>query len=160
VAPIPTFPGRPTASSAGSWWLGIPRGARHPEAAWAFLRFATQRQTQLEEAEDSGGDLFPANRLAATPTAADAGSSGVQAAGGGVQAGADGICDPEKQEAAQLGGDQVGGAQQLQRRLRCTHRIPPHPTPPARPPSASWGPTPAATSAQATECFSTVARMR
>jgi ABC-type glycerol-3-phosphate transport system substrate-binding protein len=69
VAPIPTFPGRPTASSAGSWWLGIPRGARHPEAAWAFLRFATQRQTQLEEAEDSGGDLFPANRLAATDSA-------------------------------------------------------------------------------------------
>ncbi|MDX1418450.1 MAG: ABC transporter substrate-binding protein [Rubricoccaceae bacterium] len=65
VAPIPTFPGRPSASSAGSWWLAIPRGARHPEAAWAFLRFATARETQLAEAEASSEALVPANRLAA-----------------------------------------------------------------------------------------------
>jgi multiple sugar transport system substrate-binding protein len=65
VAPIPTFPGRPTASSAGSWWLAIPRGARHPEAAWAFIRFATEKQTQLEEVAATEEDLFPANRLAA-----------------------------------------------------------------------------------------------
>src|SRR5690606_18187335 len=65
VAPIPTFPGRPTASSAGSWWLAIPRGARHPEAAWAFIRFATEQQTQLEEAAASEAALCPANRLAA-----------------------------------------------------------------------------------------------
>lgn len=66
VAPIPTFPGRPTASSAGSWWLAIPRGAAHPDAAWAFLQFAVQRQTQLDEAAASAESLFPANRLAAT----------------------------------------------------------------------------------------------
>lgn len=66
VAPIPTFPGRPSASSAGSWWLAIPRGARHPEAAWAFLRFAVERQTQLDEVAGSAEKLLPANRLAAT----------------------------------------------------------------------------------------------
>ncbi len=65
VAPIPTFPGRPTASSAGSWWLAIPRGAKHPAAAWAFMRFAVERQTQLDEAAATDEDLFPANRLAA-----------------------------------------------------------------------------------------------
>jgi hypothetical protein len=55
--------------------------------------------------------------LIATLIAAKADSSGVQAAGGSVQAGANGVCNPEKQEAAQLSGDQVGGAQQLQCRL-------------------------------------------
>jgi len=65
VAPIPTFPGRPTASSAGSWWLAVPRGARHPEAAWAFIRFATEKETQLEEVAATEADLFPANRHAA-----------------------------------------------------------------------------------------------
>jgi multiple sugar transport system substrate-binding protein len=65
VAPIPTFPGRPTASSAGSWWLAVPRGARHPEAAWAFIRFATEKETQLEEVSATEEDLFPANRHAA-----------------------------------------------------------------------------------------------
>lgn len=69
VAPIPTFPGHPTASSAGSWWLAIPRGARHPDAAWAFMRFAVERQTQLEEAGATDEDLFPANRLAAADSA-------------------------------------------------------------------------------------------
>ncbi len=66
VAPIPTFPGRPPASSAGSWWLAIPRGAAHPEAAWAFMQFAVQRQIQLEEVAATDEDLFPANRFAAT----------------------------------------------------------------------------------------------
>ncbi|MEM1041676.1 MAG: ABC transporter substrate-binding protein [Bacteroidota bacterium] len=66
VAPIPTFPGRPTASSAGSWWLAVPRGARHPEAAFAFMRFAVQKHVQLEEVAATDEDLFPANRHAAT----------------------------------------------------------------------------------------------
>jgi len=69
VAPIPTFPGRESASSAGSWWLAIPRGARHPEAAWAFMRFAVEQQTQLEEVSASEEKLLPANRLAATDSA-------------------------------------------------------------------------------------------
>ena len=65
VAPVPSFPGRPSASSAGSWWLAIPRGAANPQAAWDFIRFAVRQQTQLEEAADTDEDLFPANRLAA-----------------------------------------------------------------------------------------------
>jgi multiple sugar transport system substrate-binding protein len=69
VAPIPTFPGRPTASSSGSWWLAIPRGARNAEAAWAFMRFAVERQTQLEEVRASEERLFPANRHAAADPA-------------------------------------------------------------------------------------------
>ncbi len=65
VAPIPRFADTPTASSAGSWWLAIPRGARHPEAAWAFMAFAVAQQTQLQEALAVGGGLFPSNRHAA-----------------------------------------------------------------------------------------------
>jgi multiple sugar transport system substrate-binding protein len=65
VAPIPTFPGGPSASSAGSWWLAIPRGARNAEAAWAFMAFAAEQQTQLEEFAATDDKLFPANRLAA-----------------------------------------------------------------------------------------------
>lgn len=66
VAPIPTFPDLETASSAGSWWLAIPRGARHAEAAWAFMAFAVDRQVQLEEVASTEDRLFPANRHAAT----------------------------------------------------------------------------------------------
>jgi multiple sugar transport system substrate-binding protein len=69
VAPIPSFPGGPSASQAGSWWLAIPRGARHPEAAWAFMRFAVEQQTQLEEFAATEDKLFPANRLAASDPA-------------------------------------------------------------------------------------------
>jgi len=65
VAPIPTFPGRPTASSAGSWWLAIPRGSQKADAAWAFMRFAVDQQTQLEEVGATEDRLFPANRHAA-----------------------------------------------------------------------------------------------
>lgn len=65
VAMIPHIEGGPTASSAGSWWLAIPRGAKHPEAAFAFMAFATEAETQLREVLESGGDLFPANRAAA-----------------------------------------------------------------------------------------------
>ena len=31
VTKIPSFEGDPTVSMAGSWWLGMPRGAQHPE---------------------------------------------------------------------------------------------------------------------------------
>lgn len=65
VAMIPTFPGRPTASVSGSWWLGIPRGAKHPEEAWEFIKHAVTRESQLLEIEKTEESLFPANRLAA-----------------------------------------------------------------------------------------------
>lgn len=66
ICEIPSFPGRPSASSSGSWWMGIPRGAKHPEAAWAFMKFAVEKQTQLGEIASLDEPLFPANRLAAT----------------------------------------------------------------------------------------------
>jgi multiple sugar transport system substrate-binding protein len=65
VAMIPSQPGYPTASSAGSWWLAIPRGARHVEAAWEFMRFATQTEIQVREVLNTPENLFPANRMAA-----------------------------------------------------------------------------------------------
>lgn len=65
VAMIPTFEGRPTASQSGSWWIAIPRGARNPEAAWQFMKYAVGREAQLQEIEHTEESLFPANRFAA-----------------------------------------------------------------------------------------------
>jgi multiple sugar transport system substrate-binding protein len=66
VVQTPSFEGFPTASISGSWWLGIPRGAKHPEAAWKFIEYYVNAQTLLEELAQRDDDLFPANRLAAT----------------------------------------------------------------------------------------------
>jgi multiple sugar transport system substrate-binding protein len=65
VCEIPSFEGYPTVSSSGSWWLGIPKGAKHPEAAWEFMKFAVDKKTQLEDSKEMEEPLFPANRLAA-----------------------------------------------------------------------------------------------
>jgi multiple sugar transport system substrate-binding protein len=65
VAMIPTFAGRPTASVSGSWWLGIPRGAKYPEEAWEFIKHAVTKESQLLEIEKTEESLFPANRFAA-----------------------------------------------------------------------------------------------
>lgn len=62
---IPSFRGSPTASSAGSWWVGIPRGAANPEAAWDFIKFLVSKETQIETALQTEENLFPANKLAA-----------------------------------------------------------------------------------------------
>lgn len=69
VVQTPSFEGYPTASASGSWWLGIPRGAKHPAAAWKFIEHYVNAQTLLEELALGDGDLFPANRLAATDPA-------------------------------------------------------------------------------------------
>jgi ABC-type glycerol-3-phosphate transport system substrate-binding protein len=65
IVETPSFEGYPTASMAGSWWLGIPRGASNPRAAWDFMRFVTRADIQLEELAARDDDLFPANRKAA-----------------------------------------------------------------------------------------------
>ena len=65
VVEIPSFEGYPTVSMAGSWWLGMPRGVRHPEAAWTFMQFYVQKDTQLEEIASRDDPLFPANMHAA-----------------------------------------------------------------------------------------------
>lgn len=64
VTLIPSSPGGQTASATGSWWLGIPRGAWHPEAAWEQIKFAAEKQIQLESIRNTRQNLFPANRLA------------------------------------------------------------------------------------------------
>ncbi len=65
VSVIPSFKGYPTASSSGSWWLAIPRGAKHIKAAWQFMKFAVRKQVQLKEAEMEKVILYPANKYAA-----------------------------------------------------------------------------------------------
>ncbi|RPI71738.1 MAG: ABC transporter substrate-binding protein, partial [Ignavibacteriales bacterium] len=65
VSVIPTFDGYETASSSGSWWAAIPRGSKNIDAAWEFLKFAVQEETQLEESASQQEILFPANQLAA-----------------------------------------------------------------------------------------------
>jgi multiple sugar transport system substrate-binding protein len=65
VALIPTFKGHPTASSGGSWWVAIPRGAKNPEAAWQFIKHIVSKESQLKEIEMTEESLFPASRLAA-----------------------------------------------------------------------------------------------
>ena len=62
---IPSMQGSPTVSVAGSWWLGMPRGVQHPEAAWAFMQFYVSRDMQLEEVASRDDPLFPANLHAA-----------------------------------------------------------------------------------------------
>lgn len=64
VAMVPSFEGCPPASVSGSWWLGIPRGAPHPGAAWEFIKHAAGKEVQLVEVEKSEESMFPANRLA------------------------------------------------------------------------------------------------
>ena len=65
VSLIPSFKGYPTASSSGSWWLAIPRGAKHIKAAWEFMQFAVRKEVQLKEAESEKVILYPANKYAA-----------------------------------------------------------------------------------------------
>lgn len=62
VAMIPTWEGRDTAGSTGTWWVGIPRGAKQVDAAWAFLQFAVSEEVQTHEALTIKENLFPANR--------------------------------------------------------------------------------------------------
>ncbi|MBC8401420.1 MAG: ABC transporter substrate-binding protein [Candidatus Marinimicrobia bacterium] len=68
IAAIPSFEGSPSASSSGSFWLGIPRGAKNPAAAWEFIKFFVQKDTQLETCFETEENLFPANRRAAYDT--------------------------------------------------------------------------------------------
>jgi multiple sugar transport system substrate-binding protein len=65
VSKIPTFPGKLSASASGSWWLGIPKGSKHPEEAWEFMKFMVNKDTQIAEAKNQSESLFPASRPAA-----------------------------------------------------------------------------------------------
>ncbi len=65
VTEIPTFQGHQTASSTGSWWIAIPKGSKHVQAAWSFMKFAVSKKIQLDEMNSQKEILFPANELAA-----------------------------------------------------------------------------------------------
>jgi len=65
VCAIPSFKGYPTASSSGSFWIGIPRGAKHAKAAWQFMKFYVDKKIQLQDIIETDEPLFPGNRLAA-----------------------------------------------------------------------------------------------
>jgi ABC-type glycerol-3-phosphate transport system substrate-binding protein len=69
VTMIPAFGDSPSISSAGSWWLAIPRGAREKRDAWTFMKFVVSRETQLAESMSREETLFPVNRLAARDSA-------------------------------------------------------------------------------------------
>lgn len=69
VAYIPAFEGYRTASSSGSWWLAIPRGAKNPEAAWEMMKLAVSKDTQLETVAEMEESLFPGTREAANDPA-------------------------------------------------------------------------------------------
>ena len=68
VAMIPTFPGHETASSAGIWWLAIPKGAKNPDKGWDFIKFAVEKKIALKAIKRMESNLFPANRFAARDT--------------------------------------------------------------------------------------------
>ncbi|MCB9782403.1 MAG: ABC transporter substrate-binding protein [Candidatus Omnitrophica bacterium] len=61
--PIPE--GGKRATTLGPVWVGIPRGARHPDEAWEFIKFFTSDETQLHAAkysiEHNEVGFFPAN---------------------------------------------------------------------------------------------------
>lgn len=46
VAPLPSFPGHPSASTLGGWQLGVNRHSRNPEAAEELVRFLTSPAAQ------------------------------------------------------------------------------------------------------------------
>jgi multiple sugar transport system substrate-binding protein len=46
IAPLPSFPGHPSAAALGGWYLAINRYSRHPEAAEALIRYLTSPEIQ------------------------------------------------------------------------------------------------------------------
>ena len=62
---FPSPPGKAPVTTLGPVWVGIPRGAKHPEEAWEFIKFFTSDETQLRAAkysiENNEVGFFPAN---------------------------------------------------------------------------------------------------
>ncbi len=69
VAPIPSVGASESISSTGSWWVAIPRGAKHKREAWKFMKFLTSAPVQLQESLKREETLFPANMVAASDSA-------------------------------------------------------------------------------------------
>jgi len=70
VAPFPVPKGGKKATLSGPLWIGIPSGAKNPEAAWDYIKFYTSEATQERwaqyAADNNLADFFPANIEAAT----------------------------------------------------------------------------------------------
>ena len=65
VIPIPTFDDSGPVSSAGIWWLGIPRGAKNPQKSWKFISYLAGEKNQIDYQEKTEESLFSANKAAA-----------------------------------------------------------------------------------------------
>ena len=65
VISVPSFENSESVSSAGTWWVGIPRNAKNPEKAWEFIKFLASTDFQIEYLKKSTESLFSANREAA-----------------------------------------------------------------------------------------------
>ncbi|OUX35468.1 MAG: hypothetical protein CBE24_00050 [bacterium TMED264] len=65
VAEIPIFGQSKSVSSAGIWWLGIPKGAKSPNSSWEFISFLSQEKNQIDYLEKTEESLFSANKNAA-----------------------------------------------------------------------------------------------
>jgi multiple sugar transport system substrate-binding protein len=69
VAPFPIPAGGKRVVMAGPVWIGIPSGARNPEAAWEYIKFCTRSDIQIRSAkymaEKKHAAFFPANIEAA-----------------------------------------------------------------------------------------------
>lgn len=63
LAPFPMPVEGPPVSWVSGFALAMPRGARHPEGAWAFMRYMASPETQLALASRMG--VFPSRREAA-----------------------------------------------------------------------------------------------
>ncbi len=46
IVPMVHAPGQSSAATLGGWGYGIAKGARHPDAAWTFIEFATAPEQQ------------------------------------------------------------------------------------------------------------------
>ena len=65
--PYPSDGGMPNSTWAGGWALIIPKGSKHTEEAWEFLKWIGQEEAQLKHALAS--NRFPVNKAAGSSPA-------------------------------------------------------------------------------------------
>ncbi|MEI7634934.1 MAG: ABC transporter substrate-binding protein [bacterium] len=69
AAPLPIPRGGKRAVIAGSLWIAIPSGSKHPEEAWDYIKYCTQASAQIRAAAEMSRKniitFFPANIEAA-----------------------------------------------------------------------------------------------
>ena len=65
VIPIPSYGDSKPISSAGIWWLGIPRGVKDPKKSWDFISFLAGEKNQIDYQKRTEESLFSANKYVA-----------------------------------------------------------------------------------------------